>query len=112
MNTSTQQSTKKSQATNSAYQPPRRLFTLRKFAEKHSDFTTLSSVTNQVFKARPRQSTTGEIPGNGMLDFGVIVRIGRKVLIDESQHLASVLGKFFYRLRKMLFRGFSPDPNK
>ena len=86
MNTSTQQSTKKSQATNSAYQPPRRLFTLRKFAEKHSDFTTLSSVTNQVFKARPRQSTTGEIRGNGMLDFGVIVRIGRKVLIDESAY--------------------------
>ena len=38
------------------------------------------------FKAEPRYSTKGEIPGNGMLEFGVIVRIGRKVLIDEDAY--------------------------
>lgn len=66
--------------------PPRRLFTIAKFAERHSDFTTPSAITNQVFKAQPRLSTKGEIPGNGMLDFGVIIRIGRRVLIDEDAY--------------------------
>lgn len=66
--------------------PPRRLFTLSKFAERHSDFTTLSAITNQVFKAQPRHSTKGEIRGNGMLDYGVIVRSGRRVLIDEDAY--------------------------
>lgn len=66
--------------------PPRRLFTLPKFAEKHSDFTTLSAITNQVFKANPRHSSKGVIPGNGMLEFGVIVRNGRRVLIDADAY--------------------------
>ena len=65
---------------------PRRLSTLPKFAERYSDFTTLSAITNQVFKAKPRHSTKGEIPGNGMLEYGVIVRIGRRVLIDEDAY--------------------------
>ena len=73
------------QTTTGAYTPPR-LFTLKKFAERHSDFTTLSAVTNQLFKAPSRHSSQGEIPGNGMLEFGVIVRIGRKVLIDEDAY--------------------------
>ncbi len=63
-----------------------RLYTLSKFAEKHSSFTTLSALTNQIFKASPRQSTKGEIVGNGMLDFGVIVRVGRRILINESNY--------------------------
>jgi len=62
------------------------LFTLSKFAGKHSSFTTLSALTNQVFKAYSRQSTKGEITGNGMLDFGVIVRIGRRILINEANY--------------------------
>jgi hypothetical protein len=66
--------------------PPRCLVTLKRFSEKHSDFITLAGITNQVFKAQSRNSTKGEIPGNGMLDFGVIVRIGRKVLIDEDAY--------------------------
>jgi len=67
-------------------EPPRCLATLRRFSEKHSDFITLAGITNQVFKAQSRHSTKGVIPGNGMLDFGVIVRIGRKVLIDEDAY--------------------------
>ena len=89
MNTQTQQhSSETSQAIKAAYPelPPRRLFTLPKFAEQHSNFTTLSAITNQVFKAQPRHSTKGKIPGNGMLDYGVIVRIGRRVLIDEDAY--------------------------
>lgn len=85
MNTQTQQNPNETQHDLSD-RPPRHLFTLQKFAERHSDFTTLSAITNQVFKARPRHSTKGEIPGNGMLDFGVIVRSGRRVLIDEDAY--------------------------
>ena len=68
--------------------PPRRLFSLRKFAQRHSNFITLPALTNQVFKANTRYSSKGEITGNGMLDFGVIVRIGRKVLIDEDAYFS------------------------
>ncbi len=85
MHTQTQkQPTEKLRATIS--ERPRRLFTIPRFAEQHSDHTTRAAVTNQVFKAEPRHSTKGEIPGNGMLEFGVIVRIGRKVLIDEDAY--------------------------
>ena len=71
------------QTSNNTAPLPRHLFTIRNFAERHSSFLTVSAVTNQVFKAEPRQSTKGEIPGNGMMEFGAIVRVGRKVLIDE-----------------------------
>lgn len=66
--------------------PPRRLFTLPKFAERHSSFITLAAITNQVFKARARQSTKGEIPGNGMEEAGAVVRLAGRVLIDEDAY--------------------------
>lgn len=83
-----QHSSETPQAIQAAYPelPQRRLYTLVKFAEKHSDFTTLSAITNQVFKAQPRHSSKGVIPGNGMLEFGVIVRNGRRVLIDVDAY--------------------------
>jgi hypothetical protein len=71
------------QVPQTTFPPPRHLYTLKKFAERNSGFLTLSAITNQVFKAQPRHSSKGEIPGNGMLDFDVIVRNGRTVLIDE-----------------------------
>lgn len=64
--------------------PPRRLFTLPKFAERHSSFITLAGITNQVFKAKPRLSSKGEIPGNGMNEAGAVVRLAGRVLIDED----------------------------
>jgi hypothetical protein len=66
--------------------PPRRLFTLPKFAERHASFLTLPALTNQVFKSRSRESTKGAIPGNGMLDHGAIVRLNGRVLIDEDRY--------------------------
>lgn len=68
--------------------PPRRLFTLKSFAERHASFLTLAALTNQVFKANPRHSSLGEIPGNGMNDLGVIVRVNGRVLIDEDRYFA------------------------
>ncbi len=67
-------------------EPPRRLFTLPKFAERHSSFITLAALTNQVFKAKPRLSTKGVIPGNGMEEACVIVRFNGRVLIDEDAY--------------------------
>ena len=86
MHTQTQQQNEISQATNSTYAQPRHLYTLKKFSERNESFITLAGITNQVFKAQTRFCSMGEIPGNGMLDFGVIVRIGRKVLIDEDAY--------------------------
>jgi hypothetical protein len=66
--------------------PPRRLFTLPNFAERHASFITLAALTNQVFKAKARQSTKGEIPGNGMEEAGAVVRLAGRVLIDEDAY--------------------------
>jgi len=66
--------------------PPRRLFTLPKFAERHASFLTLAALTNQVFKAKSRQSTKGEIPGNGLDEAGAIIRLAGRVLIDEDAY--------------------------
>ena len=79
-----------STAANEVATPPRRLFTLKTFAERHRSFLTLAAITNQVFKAAPRHSSLGEIPGNGMNDYGVIVRINGRVLIDEDRYFAWV----------------------
>jgi hypothetical protein len=65
-------------------QPPRSLFTLRAFADRHRSFLTLSALTNQVQKAKPRYSTLGLIKGNGLES--AIVRIGGRVLIDEAAY--------------------------
>lgn len=70
--------------------PPRRLFTLPKFAERHSSFITLPAITNQVFKAKARQSSKGEIPGNGLEEAGAIVRLAGRVLIDEEAYFSWV----------------------
>lgn len=86
MQTHTQQNTLIQTASGVNPPPPRQLYSLKKFAERHSSFLTTSAITNQVFKAQSRHSTKGEIPGNGMMDFGVIVRVGRKVLIDEAAY--------------------------
>jgi len=70
--------------------PPRRLFTLKAFAERHASFLTLAALTNLVFKAKSRQSTKGLIPGNGMEEAGAIVRLSGRVLIDEDAYFCWV----------------------
>lgn len=68
--------------------PPRRIFTLKAFAERHASFLTLAALTNQVFKAKPRKSTKGDIPGNGLEEAGAIIRLAGRVLIDEDRYFA------------------------
>jgi hypothetical protein len=60
------------------------LYTVEQFAKAQPAFSA-PSLRNLIFKAEARQSTKGEIPGNGLIECGAIVRIGRKVLIDETR---------------------------
>ena len=59
------------------------LHTVKLFSGKHPAFTE-AALRNLIFKAEARYSTKGLIPGNGLIAAGAIVRIGRKVLIDEN----------------------------
>jgi hypothetical protein len=73
--------------------PPRATFsTVELFAERHPAFTP-AALRNLIFKAEPRKSSLGEIPGNGLIEAGAILRVGRKVLIDEDQFFAWVRRK-------------------
>lgn len=49
-----------------------------------------ASLRALIFKAEPRQSSKGTIPGNGLIESGALVRLGRKVLIDEEKFFAWV----------------------
>ena len=61
---------------------PRTLLTVKQFSDKHQAFSQ-GSLRFQIFNASPRKTSLGEIPGNG-LD-AALLRLGRKVLIDESK---------------------------
>lgn len=78
--------TETTQAINAAYPAsltqPRALLTVRQFAEKHPAFQQ-GSLRNLIFLAESRNTSKGKIAGNG-LGFA-LVRIGRKVLIDEAK---------------------------
>lgn len=63
------------------------LYTVEQFPARQPGFTQ-AALRNLIFKAEPRQSSRGEIPGNGLIECGAIVRLGRKVLIDEARFLA------------------------
>jgi hypothetical protein len=62
----------------------RTVFTVAQFAERNPAFTE-AAMRNHIFKADEREGANGKIPGNGLLEAGAIVRIGRKVLIDEER---------------------------
>ena len=78
--------TETAQALNAAYPAPsaqpRALLTVRQFADKHPAFQQ-GSLRNLIFLAESRNTSKGKIAGNG-LDVA-LVRIGRKVLIDEAK---------------------------
>ena len=58
------------------------LKTVEQFSNDNPAFTQ-AAIRNLIFKAEPRRTTKGVIPGNGLIECGAIKRIGRKVLIDE-----------------------------
>ena len=61
-----------------------KLYTVEQFPNAHPAFTP-AALRNLIFKAERRHSSNGEIPGNGLIEAGAVVRIGRKVLIDEDR---------------------------
>ena len=67
--------------------PPRQtLYTVEQFTQEEKAFTP-AALRNMIFKAEPRQSSKGEIPGNGLIECGAIVRVGRKVMIHRGRFL-------------------------
>lgn len=69
---------------------PMPVYTVRQFCTRNPAFTE-SAVRNLVFKAQPRHSSKGMIPGNGMIEAGAVTWLGRKVLIHEANFLAWVM---------------------
>ena len=62
------------------------LYTVAQHAEVEPAFTE-SALRNLIFKADSRHASNGVIPGNGMIESGALVRIGRKVLIHRAKFL-------------------------
>lgn len=62
------------------------LYTVEQFAQAEPAFTA-AALRNLIFKAEPRHSSKGEIPGNGLIECGAIVRRGRKVMIHRERFL-------------------------
>ena len=67
------------------------LHTVKQFALAYPAFTELA-MRNLIFKAGKRSSSKGEISGNGLLESGAIIRLGRRILIDEQAFFAWVRG--------------------
>lgn len=55
--------------------------TISQFSKKHPAFSE-ASLRNLIFHSKPRSSSLGRIPGNGL--GSAIARVGRRVLIDEQ----------------------------
>jgi hypothetical protein len=62
----------------------RNLRTVRQFSERFPAWTE-PGVRNLILNAEDRVNSRGvRIPGNGLAEAGAIVRVGRRVLIDEQ----------------------------
>ena len=86
------QNTTTTQAIESAYPEPqpRILLTVRQFSDKHRAFPQ-GSLRNLIFLAESRKTSKGVIKGNGLNV--ALVRIGRKLLIDEEKFLLQRFGE-------------------
>ena len=63
---------------------PRDLFSVAQFSEKFPAFSQ-ASIRSLILNSADRRNSRGErIPGNGLTEAGAIVRVGRRVLIDEA----------------------------
>lgn len=89
MNNQTKQQSGIKEALQNAYpqeQSKQTFYTVDQFSIEEPSFST-SSLRNYIFKAEPRMSAKGVIPGNGLVESGAIVRLGRKVLIHRENFL-------------------------
>lgn len=60
--------------------------TVEQFSARHPAFTQ-PAIRNLLFRATPRQTSRGEVAGNGLIESGAVIRLGRRVLIDERRFL-------------------------
>lgn len=60
---------------------PRPLYSVKRFSSKYPDFTE-SSLRNLIDKSKERYSSLGPTTPNGLAI--ALVRVGRRVLIDEE----------------------------
>jgi len=61
------------------------LQTVAAITQKYSAFTA-GAVRNILYRAEDRVTRSGQtIKGNGLAAFGAVVKVGRKVLIDETR---------------------------
>lgn len=58
--------------------------TVTQFCNDNPAFTQ-AAMRGLIFKAEPRITREGPKPGNGLIESGAIIRIGRRVLIDEAK---------------------------
>ena len=66
----------------------RNLKSVKRFVESYPDFPE-GGLRYLIFHSEPRKNSKGEhIPTNGMAEAGVIVRVGRKVLLDVPRFFA------------------------
>jgi hypothetical protein len=63
--------------------------TVTQFCNDNTAFTQ-AAMRGLIFKAEPRITHEGTKPGNGLIEAGAIIRIGRRVLIDEAKFFAWV----------------------
>ena len=86
MQTNLQHNELSSVAASSQCTPPQRIvLTVRQFVQRNPAFTELG-IRNLIFKASPRLAADGStVPGNGLIECGALIRIGRKVLLDEAK---------------------------
>ncbi len=62
------------------------LYTVATFAERHRTWATQAVLRNHILHAADRLNSRGErIAGNKLLESGAIVRLGRRVYIDEAR---------------------------
>jgi hypothetical protein len=66
-------------------------YTVAQFTTVEPAFT-VGSLRKLIFNASPRQSSRGEIAGNGLLECGAVVRQGRRVLVDRTRFLEFMKG--------------------
>lgn len=83
------QVTQTTDAVRQVIEPRRVLLTISQFSERNPAFSQ-SALRNLVFKADEREGANGKISGNGLIEAGALIRIGRKVLIDEDRFFAWV----------------------
>ncbi len=67
------------------------LYRVAPFAEKHPNVISQSGIRNLINESKPHLNAAGEVVTNGFDQ--VVVRQGRKILIDESAFFRWLLGE-------------------